>query len=93
MWQKKVDWFEELTDDCALKYIEWANELSILESINVSRCPFRTYEKVKNIQIHGFCESSFEAYATVVYVRVVFLSNHVQVTYLMGKTRFAPLKS
>ena len=91
LWQKKVDWFEELTDDCALKYIEWVNELSILESIKVPRCPFRMFEKV-NIQIHGFCDSSLDAYAAAVYVRVVFLSNDVQVTYLMAKTRVAPLK-
>ena len=50
------------------------------------------YKKVKDIQIHGFCDSSLDAYAAVVYVRVVFLSNDVQVTYLMAKTRVAPLK-
>ena len=61
------------------------NELSILESIKVSKCPFRVYEKVKNIQIHGFCGSSLDAYAAVFYVRVVFLSNDVQVTYLWQK--------
>ena len=75
-----------------MKYIEWVNELSILESIKVPRCPFRMYEKVKNIQIYGFCDSSLDAYAAVVYVRVVFLSNGVQVTYLIAKTRVAPLK-
>ena len=68
------------------------NELSILESIKVLRCPFCMYEKVKNIQIHGFCDSSLDAYAAVVYVRVVFLSNDVKVTYLLAKTRVAPLK-
>ena len=76
LWQKKVDWFEKLTDDCALKYIEWVNELSILESIKVPRCPFCMYEKVKNIQIHGFCHYFLDAYAAVFYVRVVFLSNN-----------------
>ena len=80
LWQKKVDCFEELTDDCALKYIEWVNELSILESIKVPRRPFRMYKMVKNIQINGFCDSSLDAYAAVVYVKVVFLTNDIQVT-------------
>ena len=50
------------------------------------------YKKVKNIHIHGFCDSCLDDYVAVVYDRVVFLSNDVQVTYLMAKTRVAPLK-
>ena len=92
LWQKKVDWFEELTDDCAQKYSEWVKELSLLASIKIPRSPFRMRERVKNLQIHGFCDASLDAYAAVVYIRVVFWSNDVEVTYLMAKARVAPLK-
>ena len=46
-----------------------------------------------NVQIHGFCDASQEAYAAVVYMRTEFTPSDVQVTYLMAKTRVAPLKN
>ena len=65
LWQKKLSWDEPLPEDNAKEYQEWVEELSEIESIKVPRCPFLTVKPPYNIQIHGFCDASENAYAAV----------------------------
>ena len=62
---------------------------------NIPRCPFRLHQSKEgvNVQIHGFSDASQKAYAAVVNMRTKFTPSDVQVTYLMAKTRVAPLKN
>ena len=43
------------------------------------------------IQIHGFCDASENAYAAVTYLRIES-ATAIKVSYLMAKTRVAPVK-
>ena len=91
LWQKKLSWDEPLQEDNAKEYQEWVEELSEIESIKVPRCPFLTVEPPYSIQIHGFCDASENAYAAVTYLRIES-STAIKVSYLMAKTRVAPVK-
>ena len=44
------------------------------------------------IELHGFCDSSTSAYAAVVYLRFTDVDGQVMVSYIMAKTRVAPVK-
>ena len=91
LWQKKLSWDEPLPEDNAKEYQEWVEELSEIESIKVPRCPFLTVKPPYSIQIHGFCDASENAYAAVTYLRIES-STAIKVSYLMAKTRVAPVK-
>ena len=91
LWQKKLSWDEPLPEDNAKEYQEWVEELSEIESIKVPRCPFLTVEPPYSIQIHRFCDASENAYAAVTYLRIES-ATAIKVSYLMAKTRVAPVK-
>ena len=45
-----------------------------------------------DIQIHGFCDASFQAYAAVLYFHSVYSDGHIDVHIVASKTKVAPLK-
>ena len=92
LWKLKLNWNEPLNNDCAVKYTEWVAELADLETVKIPRCPFYLHQTAVSVQIHGFCDASLDAYAAIVYLRIEYSPNDVQVAYLMAKTRVAPLK-
>lgn len=47
---------------------------------------------VTDVTLHGFCDASNDAYAAVVYSRVVNSSGQVRVTLLAARTKVAPLR-
>ena len=65
--------------------------MSEIESIKVSRCPFLTVKSPYSIQIHEFCDASENAFAAVTYLRIES-ATAIKVSYLMAKTRVAPVK-
>jgi hypothetical protein len=46
----------------------------------------------KIVELHGFCDASNEAYAAVVYIKVIDENDKVKVNLLTSKTRVAPVK-
>ncbi|XP_057658504.1 uncharacterized protein LOC130895297 [Diorhabda carinulata] len=45
------------------------------------------------IQLHGFCEASMEAYGSCVYIRSVDKNGSVKISLISGKSKVVPLKS
>ena len=62
-----------------------------IESTKVPSCPFLTVEPPYSIRIRGFCDASENAYAVVTYLRMES-ATAIKVSYLMAKTRVAPVK-
>ena len=79
-----------MNNDCAVKYTEWVAELADLETVKIPRCPFYLHQTAVSVQIHEFCDASLDAYAAIVYLRIEYSPNDVQVAYLMAKTRVTP---
>ena len=43
-------------------------------------------------QLHGFCDTSTRAYASVVYLRSFYSDGTVEINLMMSKTQVAPIK-
>ena len=41
-------------------------------------------------QLHGFCDTSLQAYAAVVYVQSLYQNGHIKVRIVALKTRVSP---
>lgn len=61
-----------------------------MNSVRVPRCYFNNRKKSKNIELHGFSDASERAYAAVVYLRVLYEDDTVDVKLIASKARVAP---
>ena len=44
------------------------------------------------MELHGFCDASEQAYAAVIYLRMMGLDGKIQVSLVTSKTKVAPIK-
>ena len=87
----KYDWDSILSKEYLNIWYKFINELNSLKSISVDRFALCNC-KDKQVDLHGFCDSSIDAYCACVYVRVV-CQHGVKVNLLTSKCRLAPSKS
>ena len=82
LWQSKVTWDEPLSDDLR---IEWKKDLNEAKQFTVSRWYFDTH--VTHPTLRCFADASQHAYG------LVFFVQGKQVSFVLAKTRVAPLKA
>ena len=88
----KVDWDETIDKDVWLKWERFLKELLHYDSFRVERFLLGKHsDKILQIEVHGFCDSSEVAYAAVVYAKMT-TGTGVQVKLLSAKSKVAPLK-
>jgi len=90
LWQSRVDWDEPLPLDLGSKWLLFYSEMSSLGSVVIPRCV--TIPDSVRFELHGFCDACPNAYAAVIYVKVISSSHGVRISLLTSKTRVAPLK-
>ncbi|XP_046358371.2 uncharacterized protein LOC124136493 [Haliotis rufescens] len=88
-----VEWDKEISGDDMKIWREWLNGLSQLNNIKLPRC-FKTEEfgSVVTCQLHMFSDASDHGYGVVAYLRLINSRNEIHVSFVMGKSRVAPLK-
>jgi len=91
VWRSSIGWDDELAGDSLVKWTEWISQLGEVETVTIPRCYSNNMKTSKSLQLHVFCDASEQAFASVAYLRSQ--STHVvDVAFLMGKTRVAPLR-
>ena len=85
LWQLKVTWDEPLSDELQAEWKEVATDLKKAKQFSVSRCYFDVC--ITDPSIHCFADASQSAYGAI-----VFLLQGNQVSFVISKTRVAPLK-
>ena len=68
------------------------SEFRALNNLRIPRCYFSTDKTPVSVQLHGFCDASYQAYAAVVYIRSVLSDGSVDTQIVSSKTRVAPIK-
>ena len=92
LWAKGYGWDEELGGSELRRWMDWVCELCHLKSLAVPRCLGEsTHAKDRHHEMHVFCDASEAAFGAVAYMRVT-KGNHSDVTFIMAKTRVAPLR-
>ena len=59
--------------------------------MRIPRCYFQLQSSPSDLQLHGFCDASSQAYAAVLYFCTLHPDRHVEVRLIASKTRVAPL--
>ena len=91
LFKENFAWDEQLTEGLATHWNYLLSSMEKLGEINIPRFYFGEIKgKPEEIQLFGFCDSSQEAYAAVVYAKVT-VDGKSRVSLVMAKTRVAPL--
>lgn len=91
LWLEGLSWDQKLPENLASSWKSFRDELILFENIRIDRWIGFTGD-VKDLEIHGFCDASNNAYAAVIYSRIVDINNGIKITLLAAKTRVAPVK-
>ena len=89
LWERKVDWDDPVPEDIYDVWLQWRSEL---HSLPIPRCYSPKEARIITIQLHGFSDASEDAYAGVVYMRMVDSNRKVHTSLVMSKTKVAPIK-
>lgn len=82
LWKLKLDWDDALPAELTKNWNEIRTSLRRWIG-TTSDC---------DVEIHGFCDASMDAYSAVVYVRVLTGSEPPRIYNVCAKTRVAPIK-
>lgn len=89
IWKEKVDWDSYVPDDIQAEWNAYKNDLPSIKDIKINR--WLKTGKNSVISLHGFCDSSEQAMAALIYV-VQSSDNHTSSTLVCAKTKVAPIK-
>ena len=90
LWKLKLDWDSEAPREVIRVWERYRSELPLLKQFCMSRF-LNTFSGKAQYEIHGFSDASNQAYAAIIYLRVIYKSN-VSIYLLCSKTRVAPIK-
>ncbi len=92
VWEEGIDWDDPVPETIRLAWQQWRFELPSLLHKGVPRCCFPRHAQVASLQIHGFSDASEDAYAGVVYFRMIDSTDAVHTSLIIAKTKVAPIK-
>ena len=90
--RKKVDWDDAVENEVKIKWDAFLNELDRIKEITIRRFVFyEVKDDIESVEIHGFSDSSLDAYAAVIYLRVKTKVG-IKVSLITSKSKVAPMK-
>ena len=92
VWETGSDWDELLPSHFVERHSAWRQELPTLAKKKLPRCYFNKGVTRVTTQLHGFCDASTRAYAAVIYVRATYANKPPTCSFVIAKTRVAPIK-
>ena len=91
--ESHISWDDEVPSDYKSRWEKWITELPHLEKIHVDRCiRSSSTQQETSKELHVFSDASSVGYGCAGYLRVSDQAGNIQVSFLMGKARLAPLK-
>jgi Pao retrotransposon peptidase len=92
VWQFEISWDAKLPENYIAKWNKWSSALANMATLRIPRCLKTRSDYPLSRTLHCFCNASTKGYGTVVYLCTAYPSGHVDVTFVIGKSRVAPVK-
>ena len=91
--RRGLGWDDVIPSHYLFHWRIWIQGLPKLSKLSVDRCVKPPdFGEIITSQIHHFCDASQSAYGAVSYLRLVNSSGQIHCSFLIGKSRLAPLK-
>ena len=90
---QKYGWDEEISEEDYVTWRGWLRELNSLRTLSVPRC-FKPsgLSAVARVELHHFSDASKYGYGAVSYLRIFDDERVARCSFVLGKSRVAPLK-
>ena len=89
----KKGWDDPLEEQNITKWDKWIKGLQLLKDYKVRRCFIPSdFGEIMDTQLHHFADASQAAYGCVSYLRYVSTTGRIHCSFVIGKSRLAPLK-
>lgn len=92
LWEQKVDWDDPVPINIQSVWERWRSELPQLTKKMIPRCYYPNGVAIVSMELHGFSDASEEAYAAVVYLRMIDSQDNIHTSLVTSKTRVSPIK-
>ena len=93
MCKDKLDWDSPVPEYLRPQWEKWRQEIKELEKLEIKRCVKPSDSgPVKAVEMHYFSDASVEGYGQCSYLRLINEHDQVHCSFVVGKTRVAPLK-
>jgi hypothetical protein len=101
LWQAKVGWDDPIPESELADWDRWCSGLSTMSQIRLStmsqikipRCYIKFQVEVQEITLHHFSDASEKGYGMCAYLRMVYQDGSISCSFLLGRSRCAPLRS
>ena len=91
--RQKVDWEDPLPDEIIARWERWRTELPLLEKVKLNSCVKPPgFGSPIQAEVHSFSDASESGIGQVSYLRTVDSKREVHVSFLIAKSRVAPIK-
>lgn len=90
LWLEGSDWDEPISPDSQSYWNLLLQDLLGVENIRIPR--WINFRPSDNVQIHGFCDASTQAYCATIYVRVQTAKSVVFSNLLVAKSKVSPIQ-
>jgi hypothetical protein len=93
-WKAECGWDDIVPEKLQKAWRGWIEDSQLLPEVKIPRVlvPTREGDKVKETQLHTFCDASGYAYGFIMYVRVLYESGFIYVNIACSKAKVAPIK-
>ncbi|KAL7840982.1 hypothetical protein SRHO_G00246730 [Serrasalmus rhombeus] len=89
--RKNYGWDDQIPQSLKQQWIKWLTDLQQVNAFKVDRCiKAQDFGQPDHAQLHHFSDASENGYGTVTYLRLQN-QNNIHVSFLLGKSRVAPL--
>ncbi|XP_076660139.1 uncharacterized protein LOC143363448 [Halictus rubicundus] len=92
IWRSDVGWDQEIRDEEHRVWMSWLKGLREIKIFRIPRCYAPDEIKYLKIQLHVFCDASLKGCAAAAYLRFIGKDERIWVSFVMARTRVAPLK-
>ena len=89
--KQKANWDSVISEEEKVRWSRWLEELPYLSELRIPRC--FTQVAAASYEIHCFADASSFAYGACSYLRIIDTKGFVHCSFLLGKSRLAPIKS
>ena len=92
--RKNLGWDDDIPEEDLSRWRGWLEELPKLEKLAVKRCLRPCdFEEISSSELHHFSDASQKGYGAVSYLKIVDKRGRGHCSFIMGKSRLAPLKA
>ena len=90
--RSKLEWDDHAPEDLVKRWEDWLQEMPLLTNTQITRClKPEILDREMTTELHFFADASEVAYGAVCYLKVRY-ANHFRVSFIIGKSRLAPIK-